>query len=137
VNVLKLGAVSASLLVLTACPPAPHRAKPSAFPTVEAIRCPADTHGRILKLDYEGIIVWLDCSKRDAVKFRYNAQHDTGSAKRYNRFFLDPKVPSECQQTSTKGYGNGYDRGHLVPANHLDQSKSVIKSATAISMSCW
>ncbi|MGZ8189397.1 MAG: DNA/RNA non-specific endonuclease [Methylosarcina sp.] len=49
-------------------------------------------------------------------------KHDTGSAKRYNQFFLDPDVPSECQQTTAKGYVNGYDRGHLVPANHLDQS---------------
>jgi endonuclease G len=88
--------------------------------------------GKILKLDYQGFTVWLDCSKRGAVKFRYNAQHDTGSAKRYNKFFLDPKVPLECQQTSTKGYGNGYDRGHLVPTNHLDQSESAIKTTNTM-----
>jgi endonuclease G, mitochondrial len=83
---------------------------------------------RILKLNYEGFTLWLDCNKRGAVKFRYNPQRDTGSFKRYNRFFLDPNIPSECQQTSTKAYSKGYDRGHLVPANHLDYSESAIKS---------
>ena len=87
---------------------------------------------RILKLNYEGFTLWLDCNRRGALKFRYNAQRDTGSFKRNNRFFLDPNVPSECQQTSTKAYGNGYDRGHLVPANHLDYSESAIKAANTM-----
>jgi endonuclease G, mitochondrial len=90
------------------------------------------TKSRILKLDYDGFTLWLDCSKRGAVKFRYIAQHDTGSFKRSSRFFLDPNVPSECQQTSTKGYGKGYDRGHLVPANHLDYSASAIKASNTM-----
>ncbi len=81
----------------------------------------------LLQLDYEGFTVWLDCEKRGAVKFRYTAQHDTGKAKRYDKFFLDPAVPAECQQTSAKAYGHDYDRGHLVPANHLDVSASAIK----------
>lgn len=86
----------------------------------------------LLKLDYEGFTVWLDCKKRSAVKFRYNAQHDTGSAKRYNKFFLDPNVPAECQQTTSKAYGHDYDRGHLVPANHLDASASAIKATNTM-----
>ena len=85
------------------------------------------TNTRLLKLEYEGFTLWLDCGKRGAVKFRYNAQRDSGNFKRSSRFYLDPNVPSECQQASTKGYGNGYDRGHLVPANHLDYSASAIK----------
>ena len=32
----------------------------------------------ILRLDYEGFTVWLDCKKRGTVKFRYTAQHDDG-----------------------------------------------------------
>jgi endonuclease G len=86
----------------------------------------------ILQLDYEGFTVWLDCSQRGAVKFRYNAQHDTGGAKRYDKFFLDPNVPAECQQASAKGYGHNYDRGHLVPANHLDASESAIKATNTV-----
>jgi endonuclease G len=86
----------------------------------------------LLQLDYEGFTVWLNCARRGAVKFRYNAQHDTGSAKRYDEFFLDPKVAAECQQTSFKAYGDNYDRGHLVPANHLDASKSAIKATNTM-----
>jgi endonuclease G len=86
----------------------------------------------LLQLDYEGFTVWLDCARRGAVKFRYNAQHDAGSAKRYDQFFLDPKVPAACQQTNTQAYGHNYDRGHLVPANHLDASESAIKATNTL-----
>ena len=82
--------------------------------------------GAVMKLDYEGFTVWLDCSKHGAVKFQYNAQHDTGNAARAADFYLDSNVPSECQQTSAKAYGKNYDRGHLVPANHLDSSETCL-----------
>ena len=85
--------------------------------------------GKRLRLDYEGFTVWLDCTERAAVKFRYNAQHDNGNSARANGFKLDPYVPKECQQTSTKGYGQGYDRGHQVPANHLDASPVAIQQS--------
>lgn len=63
------------------------------------------------------------------MKFQYPAQHDNGSFKRYKKFHIDRDVPRECQQTSYKGYGHKYDRGHLVPANHLDYSKTAIKQS--------
>ncbi len=87
---------------------------------------------KILKLDYPGFTIWLDCEKHGAVKFQYVAQHDTGNAKRYPRFYLDPKVPSECQQTTAEAYGMHYDRGHQVPANHLDASPDAIKATNAM-----
>ncbi|GFO72618.1 endonuclease G, mitochondrial [Bathymodiolus japonicus methanotrophic gill symbiont] len=89
----------------------------------------------LMKLDYEGFTIWLDCQKRGAVKFRYNAQRDTGNFKRSSRFYLDPNVPKECQQYSAKTYkakDQRYDRGHLVPANHLDYSKSAIKGSNTM-----
>ncbi|MDF1583643.1 MAG: DNA/RNA non-specific endonuclease [Methyloprofundus sp.] len=85
--------------------------------------------GNLLKLDYEGFTVWLDCEKRGAVKFQYTAQRDSGSFKRSKKFYIDRDVPKQCQQTSYKGYGHKYDRGHLVPANHLDHSKAAIKQS--------
>jgi len=88
--------------------------------------------GDVLKLDYPGFTVWLDCSRRGAVKFRYNAQRDSGNEKRYDKFFLDSNVPAECQQTTAKAYGSEYDRGHLVPANHLDASAEAIKATNNI-----
>lgn len=83
--------------------------------------------GQVLQLDYQGFTVWLDCAQRAAVKFRYNAQHDTGNAERSDTFSLDPNVPAECQQVSAKAYGMKYDRGHQVAANHLDASEVSIK----------
>jgi len=82
----------------------------------------------LLRLDYESFTVWLDCKKRAAIKFRYTAQRDTGRLKRHKKFHLDPNVPKECQQKSFRGYGKGkdYDRGHLIPANHLDHSITAI-----------
>ena len=88
--------------------------------------------GKLLQLNYDGFTVWLDCQKRGAIKFQYNAQHDTGNEARAKNFQLDPNVPKECQQTSTKGYGHGYDRGHQVPANHLDYSPKAIKQSNYI-----
>jgi len=91
-----------------------------------------DQTSNLLQLNYEGFTIWLDCEKKGAVKFRYNAQHDTGNFKRSSRFFLDPKVPKECQQFTGKAYGKKYDRGHLVPANHLDYSKTAIKASNTM-----
>lgn len=81
---------------------------------------------KLLELDYQGFSLWLDCKERAAVKFRYNAQHDAGSEARVADFRLDPNVPQACQQSSTAAYGKGYDRGHQVPANHLDYDKTAI-----------
>lgn len=87
---------------------------------------------KILKLDYPGFTVWLDCTQRGAVKFQYVAQRDNGNANRYDNFFLDPNVPAECQQKTAKAYGMKYDRGHQVPANHLDASDAAIKATNTM-----
>lgn len=42
---------------------------------------------------------------------------------------LDPDVPSECQQKTSKAYGMGYDRGHQVNANVLDSSWTGIRQS--------
>jgi len=90
---------------------------------------------KLTRLDYEDFTVWLDCARRGAVKFQYNAQRDRGNFKRHSSFFLDPKVPKNCQQKKSSTYkakGQKYDRGHLVPANHLDYSKSAIKATNTM-----
>jgi endonuclease G len=84
----------------------------------------------ILRVDYEGFTIWLDCARRGAVKFRYNAQRDQGTLPRLPTFTRDPAVPRQCQQTSAAPYRHPpqrYDRGHLVPANHLDYSPLALK----------
>jgi endonuclease G len=79
-----------------------------------------------IKVEYQGFKIWLDCSKRSTYKFQYIAQRDTGNYPRVGSYSLDNSIPIRCQQNSTTPYGNGYERGHLVPANHMDYSKTAI-----------
>jgi endonuclease G, mitochondrial len=99
--------------------------------THEAKTKKAKSSNEIIKIDYEGFTIWLDCRKKGAIKFRYNAQRDTGNNKRHSKFYIDPKIDKSCQQTSTSSYKRRgkYDRGHLVPANHLDFSANAIKQS--------
>jgi endonuclease G len=47
--------------------------------------------------------------------------------------YLDPDVPPHCQQRSTDSYPKNtqprFDRGHLVPANHVDNSSNAIRQS--------
>jgi endonuclease G len=104
----------------------------SSEPVIRSNAAPSTQQGKVVQLDYEGFTVWLDCTKRGPIKFRYTAQHDTGNFKRAQDFYFDPDVPAECQQKSTKAYGHGYDRGHQVPANHLDSSATAINQTNFI-----
>jgi endonuclease G len=76
-----------------------------------------------VQLEYDGFNILLDCDRRGAIQFDYTVTADTGSLPRRHSFSLDSDVEEACQQTSSKTYkqtGESYDRGHLVPANHLD-----------------
>ena len=95
---------------------------------------PSFAESDIQRLDYSGFTIWLDCDKRAATRFRYNAHRDTGNAKRHGQFYQDKKVPAHCQQKSTSSYKGKhptgrYDRGHLVPANHMDSDKRSIRDS--------
>lgn len=89
-------------------------------------------NAQTLKIDYEGFTVWEDCDRRGAIRFEYKTGKDAGSQPRLENFTFDRKVPKTCQQISTNSYGHGYDRGHLVPANHLDYSYEAIKQTNNI-----
>ena len=69
---------------------------------------------------------WLSCEERGAVLFYYKTVPDTGNLPRLSSFRFDPEFPRECQQKSSNAYGSIYDRGHLVPANHLDHDSVAI-----------
>ncbi|SJM90690.1 DNA/RNA endonuclease G, NUC1 [Crenothrix polyspora] len=119
------------VLVVTSCSQLPQTPQvPLPYPS-EFRTNPAKA-GKLIKLNYEGFTIWLDCSRHGAVKFQYNAQRDTGKAPRNDKFFLDPNVPKECQQKTAKAYGHNYDRGHQVPANHLDFSAAAIKASNTM-----
>ena len=104
----------------------------SSAPTVKQSLQSAPHKTGVLRLDYEGFTIWLDCDKRGAVKFRYNAQRDQGDFKRHGQFYFDADVSTHCQQKSSASYKHPpqrYDRGHLVPANHLDYSRNAIRQS--------
>lgn len=87
------------------------------------------TVGDLMKIDYQGFTLWIDCKQRGAVRFEYIARRDSGNLPRAKDFSLDQEVPKECQQFSAAAYGHGYDRGHQVPANHLDGSPVAIQQS--------
>ena len=96
------------------------------------ISAPSSGISEILTLRYDGFTVWIDCNRRGAIQFHYTADTDSGSHKRHPKYYIDPGAPKRCQQTATSSYKRQkgeirYDRGHLVPANHLDGSKESIK----------
>jgi endonuclease G len=100
--------------------------------SVQAATTSTNSTAKIQRVDYDGFTVWLDCNQHGAIKFQYNAQRDTGNFPRLEKFYVDKNVPKECQQTSAKTYGRNYDRGHLVPANHLDYSKQAIADSNSM-----
>jgi endonuclease G, mitochondrial len=92
----------------------------------------ATAYSEVLELNYDGFKVWLDCDKHGAVKFSYNIDKDYSNLRRYGTFYKDTSVPARCRQNSTKSYKHRperYDRGHLVPANHLDHLPLGIKQS--------
>lgn len=88
----------------------------------------------IWRIDHEGFTIWLDCIEHGAVRFRYNAQRDTGNAPRDDEYRFDPDAPPECQPISTDTFHTvdpapKYDRSHLVPVNHLDYSEEAVRQS--------
>jgi endonuclease G len=89
----------------------------------------------VYRVDHEGFTVWLDCIEHGALRFRYNAQRDTGVFPREDDYWFDPEAPPECQPFNTdtfrreEGATPTYDRSHLVPANHLDYSELALRQS--------
>lgn len=90
----------------------------------------------IYEKKYHGFTVWLDCDRHGAVAFHYTLDKDHGNISRDSaKFEIDLSVPKTCQPSSTASYrtnavhpGTGtWDRGHLVPANHMDHSLPALK----------
>ena len=78
----------------------------------------SQTQAEVLQLDYEGFTVWLDCDKRGAVKFRYNAQRDTGNHKRKKSFYK----AKPCQPDVSK---RALNRIAVARARSLDMTVDI------------
>jgi len=85
------------------------------------------------ELKYNGFQVWMDCTKNAAYRFEYMAYKDCHNFARSSGFRLDPNFDKGCQQTNGLAYpktdGIAFDRGHLVPANHMDGDALAIRQS--------
>ena len=110
-------------------------AQPSVLMLLMAFAGPVvSAEDHIFRVDHTGFTLWLDCIEHGALRFRYNAQHDSGNLPRQDDFRFDPKAPPECQPFNTDRYQTvppaaRYQRGHLVPANHLDHSEQALRES--------
>ncbi len=98
------------------------------------IAASAPLQAQVIKREYTGFTLWIDCSKRGPVMFEYRLGKDTGNFKR-GRYKKDSQVDDACEPTSIRAYstshpkvpttnGIAFDRGHLVPINHMDSTKA-------------
>jgi len=86
----------------------------------------------LYRRDFTEFTCWLACTERATPLCFYYGFKDVGSAPRPNDFTIDPIVPRTCQQLTTRTYNsvqNGWDRGHMVAANHMDHSTAIIKES--------
>lgn len=81
----------------------------------------------VVKVDYDGFTVWVDCDRRGPVLFHYIAVADTGTFPRHSDYEVDRSVPARCQSLTTDTFqsvitepGLFYYVGHQAPANHFD-----------------
>lgn len=96
---------------------------------------PALGSSHIAQKPYDGFTVWLDCQRHGAAAFFYELDKDEGHMDRASKSFkIDISVPQTCQPSSIESYVTDtvdpatgkWDRGHLVPANHMDNSLSAM-----------
>ena len=88
----------------------------------------------LTQLDYTGFTLWMDCTRRGPVLAYYSIGPDTGNIDKN----ISPRIDEnakDCQQTSAQTYTaperilDRYDRGHLVPANHLDDNEEAYEES--------
>lgn len=109
-----------AVLALTAC--GGSGADPAAAPVELAT---------VVTLDHGGFRLRYDCAANTTLRFEYLLGTDTGHAARTDLFTLnDPVLPAGCgQQLSAGSYWSvqpGWDRGHLVTANHMDTTDELM-----------
>ncbi len=105
------------------------------FVLILAVAQPAATclQAQVIRRDYTGFTLWIDCSKRGPVIFEYRLGKDTANFKR-GRYKNNFPADDSCEPTSTAAYSPRrpkvpttgsvfFDWGHMVPNNHVDSTK--------------
>ena len=97
----------------------------------------SDSSGPVVLLSQGGFTINYDCSLHSALRYDYTLGADTGNLTRPDNYMFDPSLPSGCgQQTSTSSYASvmpGWDRGHLVASNHMDNDANYLLRANYMS----
>ncbi len=111
----------------------------TAFSLPLSVSANLPTHqGTLIELDNGYYSILYNCEKRGYEHYFYVTQADTGNVKRKSGFFQDTRLPKKCQQYGTFTYKTPrkspkFDRGHGVPANHMDFDKKASDSTNAFS----
>ena len=97
----------------------------------------ADSSGPVVLLNHAGFTINYDCSLHSALRYDYTLRADAGNLTRPDSYMFDPTLPTGCgQQTSTSSYASvmpGWDRGHLVASNHMDNDADYLLRANYMS----
>lgn len=95
-----------------------------------ALELPASAVSGLHEYDLTFYKVLLKCSDRTASIAWREERVDTGNEERFDRFFINPDIPHECQPKSTGTYKNAgkpsYDRGHILGTNAFDYSQAAM-----------
>lgn len=88
----------------------------------------------LVRRDYPGFTLEIDCKVRGPVIAYYQLGSDHGNEARPSAYYYDTELDANCQQSSKSSYASDnarfpYDRGHLVPANHMDNHKETIEAS--------
>lgn len=118
------------LLLLGSCAPRSLVLEiPSAKDSPEALF----TVKQLEKLDYRRFQIWYDCQLGQPHRFTYTVAKDVGSLETNRNFRVDRSLPSDCKgQHSTASYkhsGEQFERGHLAPINHFDDSQQAMNAS--------
>ena len=97
----------------------------------------ADVEGDIVRREYAGFTLEIDCTKRGPILAHYKLGFDLANKRRKSGYYYDAQLDRSCQQTATGPYPSdnvlfSYDRGHLVPANHMDNHETTIRASNVI-----
>ena len=92
----------------------------------ESETVPALTEGApLVELDYGRFQILYDCQLGEPHRFTYTVGEDKSAIPRVKNFRVDRSLPEGCKgQHSAATYStpSGFDRGHLAPSNHFDDS---------------
>ncbi|GAD65192.1 putative endonuclease [Aquipseudomonas alcaligenes NBRC 14159] len=86
----------------------------------------------LTELDYGRFQIMYDCQLGEPHRVTYLVGADKGALERVDNFRVDRSLPEGCKgQHAADTYKppSGFDRGHLAPANHFDDSRQAMNAS--------